>query len=178
MRRRDILLGVAGAVAATAAHGQAGRPARIGYLSGGDDRTSENIGVLKAALSKLGWRVGADLMIEERWARGEFSRMPTYAQELAALNLDVIVSAGSHETKSLQEATQTTPVVFMQVPDPVALGVVSSIARPGKNITGFTQGPQVLWGKRLDVLAEVIRRSPTNLAWLGCRVNGVSAERS
>ena len=63
----------------------------------------------------------------------------------------------------------------MQVVDPVGLGIVASIARPGGNITGFTQGPQILWGKRLDLLSDLIGRRPSRLGWLGNPGNPASA---
>jgi len=83
------------------------------------------------------------------------------------LSPDVIVATGSSETSSLHAATRDIPVVFIQVADPVSLGVVASIARPGGNITGLAQGPQILWSKRLGLLTELLGRLPHRLAWLG-----------
>ena len=146
-----------------------GRSARIGFLSGGPALSSgESIfGVFKAALGELGWRVGETLVIEERFANGDFSNLPRLASELVALRPDLIACTGAQETKALQAATREIPIVFMQVGDPVHLGLVESIARPGRNITGFTQGPQILWGKRLDLLTELLGRPLRRLAWLG-----------
>jgi putative ABC transport system substrate-binding protein len=83
------------------------------------------------------------------------------------LRPDVIVATGSSETTSLHAATKEIPVVFIQVLDPVSLGVVASIARPGGNITGLAQGPQILWGKRLGLLTELLGRVPRHVAWVG-----------
>jgi putative ABC transport system substrate-binding protein len=122
---------------------------------------------LKASLRDLGWRAGETIEFEERWADGDFSRLPRLASELVMLSPDVIVATGSSETSSLHAATRDIPVVFIQVADPVSLGVVASIARPGGNITGLAQGPQILWSKRLGLLTELLGRLPHRLAWLG-----------
>ena len=122
---------------------------------------------MKASLRDLGWRAGETIEFEERWADGDFSRLPRLASELVMLSPDVIVATGSSETSSLHAATRDIPVVFIQVADPVSLGVVASIARPGGNITGLAQGPQILWSKRLGLLTELLGRLPHRLAWLG-----------
>src|SRR4029453_3457181 len=74
---------------------------------------------------------------------------------------------GTSEAKALQSATPEIPIVFLQVADPVSSRLVASISRPGGNITGFAQGPQILWSKRLELLTEMIGRQPRHLAWLG-----------
>lgn len=115
--------------------------------------------------------------MDARFANGDFSNIPRLAVELVALRPDVIVATGSSETKALQAATRDIPIVFLQiVADPVALGVVDSIARPGRNITGFGYGPQILWGKRLEVLTELLGRQPRRLAWLGNPTNAATAD--
>lgn len=182
MRRRDFLAsafvvpGVAGAFPAAA---QTARRARLGWLSGGSrdgwlsggsrdaaapDRT---IAVLRLALHELGWRLGETLDIEERLARGEAASLPGLAAELVALRPDVIACTGGTEAKALQEATREIPIVFFQISaDPVATGLVASISRPGGNVTGFTQGPQILSGKRLGILTELLGRPPRRLAYV------------
>jgi len=172
MKRRDFIAGglvVAYQMATRSGIAQTLKRARIGYLSGGPAISSGEsiLGVLKAALGDLGWRVGETLVIEERFANGDFSTLPRLASELVALRPDLIACTGAQETKALQAATREIPIVFMQVGDPVHLGLVESIARPGRNITGFTQGPQILWGKRLDLLTELLGRPLRRLAWLG-----------
>jgi putative tryptophan/tyrosine transport system substrate-binding protein len=171
MRRRDFLtgtLGIAGAMTFHAGRAQASKRARLGYLSGGPKGFGEtSIDILKAALHELGWRQGETLDVEERFAEGNVASLPRLARELVALVPDILVATGSTETKSLQAVTQSIPIVFMLVQDPISLGIVESIPRPGGNITGFTQGPQVLWGKRLELLAELLGRRPRRLAYLG-----------
>jgi putative tryptophan/tyrosine transport system substrate-binding protein len=175
MRRREVIASgvVVGASAIIARRGlaQAARRARLGYLSGGtyaaDGNQENSSDILKTALRELGWRAGETLEIEERWADGDFSRMSQLARELVALRPDVIAATGSQETRSLQAVTRDIPIVFLQVQEPVALGLVASIVKPGGNITGLSQGPQIVWGKRLDLLSELLGRVPRRLTYLG-----------
>jgi putative ABC transport system substrate-binding protein len=171
MRRRDLLTGAFGFTCAAVigpSGAQTVRRKRLGYLSGASKGVGEyTIDILKASLRDLGWRAGETIEFEERWADGDFARLPRLARELVGLSPDAIVATGSSETKELHAATRDIPVVFIQVLDPVSLGVVGSIARPGGNITGLAQGPQILWGKRLGLLTELLGRLPRRLAWLG-----------
>jgi putative ABC transport system substrate-binding protein len=171
MKRRDLLKGVFGFTCIAVIGSSVAQPLRrkrLGYLSGASRESRENTSdILKASLRDLGWRAGDTIEFEERWADGDFSRLPRLADELVMLGPDVIVATGSSETSSLHAATRDIPVVFIQVLDPVSLGVVASIARPGGNITGLAQGPQILWGKRLGLLTELLGRPPHRLAWLG-----------
>jgi len=171
MKRRDILKAALGftSIAVTNASGAQTRgPKRVGYLSGASQGLREiTIDILEERLRALGWRAGETIEFELRWADGDFSRLPTLASELVMLRPDVIVATGSSETTSLHAATKEIPVVFIQVLDPLSLGVITSIARPGGNMTGLAQGPQILWGKRLGLLTELLGRVPRHLAWVG-----------
>jgi putative ABC transport system substrate-binding protein len=180
MRRRDLLTGALGftcfAVLDTSA-AQTVRRKRLGYLSGGRQGTGNEYtsAILKASLRDLGWRANETIEIDERWADGDVSRLPRLANELVALRPDVIAATGTSEAKALQAATQDIPIVFLIVADPIASGVVASISRPGGNTTGFAQGPQILWSKRLGLLTEMLGRQPHHLAWLGDPGNSGSA---
>ena len=171
MRRRDMLkaaLGFTWIAVPNSTLAQTRGSKRIGYLSGASQGMRENTSdILEETLRNLGWRPGETIQFERRWADGDFSRVPGLASELVALKPDVIVATGSSETSALHAASTDIPVVFIQVLDPVALGVVESIARPGGNITGLAQGPQILWGKRLGLLTELLGRVPRDVAWLG-----------
>ena len=171
MRRRDILkvlFGFTWIAMPNATVAQTRGPKRIGYLSGSSQGMRENTSdILEQRLRDLGWRAGETIEFERRWADGDFSRLPGLASELVKLKPDVIVATGSSETSAVHAATKDIPVVFIQVLDPVALGVVTSIARPGGNITGLAQGPQILWGKRLGLLTELLGHVPRDVAWLG-----------
>jgi putative ABC transport system substrate-binding protein len=171
MNRRDFLtamFGIGYAAVANSAEAQTVRRRKLGYLSGGRQGTGEyTIDILKASLRDLGWRANETLDIDERWAMGDASRLAPLASELVALRPDVIACTGTSEAKALQSATREIPVVFLQVADPISSRLVASISRPGGNITGFAQGPQILWSKRLELLTEMIGRQPRHLAWLG-----------
>lgn len=171
MRRRDVLgmIGLALAMAPRGAVAQQ-RRRRIGYLSGGakDRNGPHSLVVLSASLAELGWRDGETIEILDRWSNGKAELLPIIARELVEAGAEVLVATGTTETHSLQAATRTVPIVFIQVAvDPVANGFVERIAQPGRNITGFLQGPQFLWSKRLELLGDLLGRRPQRLAWFG-----------
>jgi putative ABC transport system substrate-binding protein len=171
VKRRNFLIGALGFACATvidSSEAQTVRRKRLGYLSGGRQGMGESsIDILNASLRELGWRVNETIDIDERWADGDASRLARLANELVQLRPDVIAASGASEAKAVRAATRDIPIVFLQVADPIASGLVTSISRPGGNITGFAQGPQILWSKRLSLLTEMIGRQPRHLAWLG-----------
>jgi ABC-type uncharacterized transport system substrate-binding protein len=183
MKRRDFLalVGVAIFQGASPQLGAQGlRRVRLGYLNGAiatpeGGSLSGSLEILKEVLDQHGWREGETIEVEARFANGDASLIPRLAAELVAQRPHVIVATGSSETKALQAATGNIPIVFLQIPDPLSLGVVDSIAQPGRNITGFSNGPQILWGKRLSILVELLGRSPLRLAWLGNPANAGAA---
>jgi putative ABC transport system substrate-binding protein len=172
MRRRDFVIGAGAAalvVECTDAGAQVTRRARLGWLSGRRKQTDDDtpLAVLRAALSGLGWKPGDTLEIEEREAEGDASNLPRLAADIVALQPDVIACMGEAEAKALQGATHEIPVVFMGVTvDPVSAGLVETISRPGGNLTGFLQTPQLFSGKRLDILAELLGRHPGRVAYV------------
>jgi len=153
---------LAAVAAASGARAQAARRARLGWFSGGAAGALErSMAVLRQTLDEQGWKIGETLDVVERLAEGDAASLPRLAAEIVARRPDVIACSGGTEAKVLQAATRSIPVVFMQVlVDPVEAGLVSSITRPGGNITGVTQSPRPLTGKRLDLLAELLRRPP------------------
>ena len=118
-------------------------------------------------LNALGWREGENLLIESRWGYGDPAKLPALAAELVALRPDVLVAGATIETKAFQAATRDIPIVFGSVHAPVGTGIVDSLARPGRNATGPALTPQILWGKRLELVAELIGHRPTKVTWLG-----------
>jgi len=123
--------------------------------------------ILKQALQELGWKLGETLEVDERRAGGDASRLPRLAQEIVAGRPSVIACTGGTEARALQAATPDIPIVFMQVAvDPVAAKLVESISRSGGNVTGFLQAPQLLSGKRLDLLTELLERPLRRLAYI------------
>jgi putative ABC transport system substrate-binding protein len=106
-------------------------------------------------LTKLGWTVGRNVGIEDRWGAGNTELYRRYAVELVELAPDVLLAAGGPITQALQRATRTVPIVFAIVPDPVGGGYVESLARPGGNTTGFMQFEYSFSGKWLELLKQI-----------------------
>jgi putative ABC transport system substrate-binding protein len=172
MRRREVIGGVLGfafAAGALSAQAQTARRARMGWLSGGATMPAGEgpIDLLKHALRERGWTPGETLEIDERRADGDADRLSRLAAELVTARPSLIACTGGTEAAALRTATSSVPIVFMQVAtDPVATGLVQSIAHPGGNVTGVMQAPQLLSGKRLDTLAELLGRVPRRLAYV------------
>jgi putative tryptophan/tyrosine transport system substrate-binding protein len=146
--------GLAGPMAA-AAQQPAGVP-RVGVLMGSSPSVeAARFDAFSEALKKLGYVDGETTLIEPRYAMGQPDRFGSLARELVALAPSVIGCVGRQETAALQAATRTIPIVFMQVHDPVEMGFVASLARPGGNTTGFTQMSAELDSKRLQLLHDI-----------------------
>jgi putative tryptophan/tyrosine transport system substrate-binding protein len=156
MRRRGFLAVLGGAALAGPIAGAAQQPAgvpRIGVLMGSSASVeAETLDAFRGALEKLGYSDGPTVVLEVRYAQGQPDRFASLARELVALAPSVIACVGRQETVALQAATRTIPIVFFQTPNPVELGLVASLARPGGNTTGFTQMSAELDAKRLELL--------------------------
>jgi putative ABC transport system substrate-binding protein len=131
---------------------QAGKVARVGVLA---DRPG-NPDALRRAFQELGWVADQNIVIEFRWAEGQFERFPALAKELVDLKVDVIMTSATPATLAAKNATRTIPIVFTHVADPVGGGFVASLARPGGNLTGVSSINLELSAKRLDLLKEAI----------------------
>ena len=107
-------------------------------------------------LRDFGYVEGKNIAYEYRYADDKLDRLPALAEELVRLKVDVLVTPGTPGALALKKATQTIPIVFTDVTDPVATGLVDSLARPGGNITGFTSIETALAGKRLELLKETV----------------------
>src|SRR5215471_894494 len=160
-KRRDFitLLG-AGAAAAwpLAARAQQGeRMRRVGVLMpiADDSEGQERIKPFQATLHDLGWVEGRNVQIDYRWTEGDANRIPRYVSELVRLRPDVIFETSSPVLAALKRATSTIPIVFVNVSDPVGQGFVASLARPGGNITGFTNYEPSMIAKWLEALREL-----------------------
>jgi putative ABC transport system substrate-binding protein len=156
---------------------QAGQP-RIGVLLGLAENDPEGQARLEAflqALKQLGWTEGRNLQILRRYTEGDANRTRTYATELAALALNVVLTSGASTVGLMLQATRTVPVVFVGTADPVGAGFVDSLARPAGNATGFTSYEYSMSGKWLDLLKEIapgikrvaVLRDPTISAGIG-----------
>src|SRR5271165_6197884 len=158
MRRRDFIKVIGGTVPWPLA-ARAQQPRRVGVLtfySQTDREGQASIAAFLDTFQRLGWTDGRNVRIEYRWGDGDPERAKTAAAELVRSAPDAIVVAGGPFLDELQRLTSTTPIVFTQVGDPVAAGFVSSLARPGGNVTGFQAFEPAMGGKWLGVLKEAV----------------------
>jgi putative ABC transport system substrate-binding protein len=136
---------------------QAKKVQRIGYLTSNTSSAElPRFDAFRAGLRDLGHVEGQNIAIEYRHAEGKFDRLPGFASELVGLKVDVLVGVTTNAVQAAKNATRTIPIVFIGVSDPVAAEFVDSLARPGRNLTGFTNIAPVLSGKRLELLKETI----------------------
>jgi putative ABC transport system substrate-binding protein len=130
---------------------------RIGFLGSASASTNPHLlQAFRQGLRELGWFEGQNIVIEYRWAEGRLGRLTDLAADLVRLNVDVIVSAGTPGPLAAKHATRTIPIVMPAAGDPVASGLVASLARPGGNVTGLSLMVPELGGKRLQLLKEVM----------------------
>jgi len=128
---------------------------RIGYLSSGD-RKSPNPEAFRQGLRELGYVDEQNIVIEYQWADGHSDRLPALAAELVRRKVDLIFTQGILAASAAKKATSTIPIIFVGAADPVAIGLVGSLARPGGNVTGFTTSAPGSYGKKLELLKETI----------------------
>ena len=160
LKRREFVTLLGGAVAwPIAARAQQGaRMQRIGVLMGypeGDRQAQANVTALRQGLENLGWIEGRNVQMDYRWAGADPDKARAFAKELVGLAPDVIVPSTNQVTRIVQQETRTIPVVFAFVGDPVGSGFVASLARPGRNITGFANFENSIGGKWLELLKEI-----------------------
>ena len=137
---------------------QAGKVYRIGFLGGASPSVAARpLEAFRQGLRDLGYVEGKNIVIEYRYAEGKFERLPDLAAELVRLKVDLIVAAATPPALAAQEATTSIPIVIVGVADPVGSGLVSSLARPGGNITGLSWFAGLeIGGKRLELLKEAV----------------------
>jgi putative ABC transport system substrate-binding protein len=180
MRRRNFIAGLASAAAAWPVAARAQQPERVrrvGVLvpTADDLEARTRLTTFQQALQGLGWTDGRNVHIDSRFSAGNAAATRKFAAELAALAPDVILAVGSPGLPPLLQATQTVPIVFVVVPDPVGAGYVESLARPGGNATGFMMFEYNLCGKWLELLKEIapgvtraaVLRDPAIVAGIG-----------
>jgi putative ABC transport system substrate-binding protein len=160
MRRRDFIAGLGSAVMCSAAARaqQPGGLRRVGVLIPYGENDPEGRSWLSAftqELSRLGWTEGRNLRTDVRWAPGIIDPMRTAAKELVGLQPDVILSSSTAATAAFARETQTIPIVFTIVSDPVGAGFVAGLPRPGGNITGFISMEATMASKWLELLTEI-----------------------
>ncbi|MGC2202983.1 MAG: ABC transporter substrate-binding protein [Stellaceae bacterium] len=158
MRRRDLIFILAGAM--TTAHALSAQQKImpvIGFLGGETlGALAANVAAFRQGLSETGYIEGQNVAIEYRWAEGRYDRLPGLAADLAGRKVDVIVTYSASAIDAAKSATSTIPIVFFGGGDPVAAGLVASLARPGGNLTGVSIMAPELNPKRLDLLSELV----------------------
>ena len=179
MKRREFLALVSGAAAWPAAAGaqQAGRMRRVGVLMGGVEEgiVQSGIAAFHRSLQELGWTAGRNVDFDVRWTGTDAARIPVLVEELLQSRPDVLLAGPSNVVLPLQRATRTIPIVFVRVSDPIGQGVVTSLARPTGNITGFSNLEFSLIGKWLQLLKEIDPRV-TRVAVMISVANAASAD--
>jgi putative tryptophan/tyrosine transport system substrate-binding protein len=161
LRRREFITLLGGAAAAwpLEARAQLGeRMRRIGALIGGaetDPESRARVAALREGLEQRGWSEGRNLRIDYRWASADSDRIRAFAAELVATAPEAIFAHTTPATTRLLEATRNIPIVFASVSDPIGDGIVASFARPGGNVTGFTNVEASMGGKWLEILKEL-----------------------
>jgi putative ABC transport system substrate-binding protein len=179
--RRDFITLLGGAAAAWPVAARAQQPERarrIGVLTSStmhDPTSQARLGALQQGLQQLGWTDGGNVRIDYRWAGGDPDHLRRYVGELVALAPDVVLANGSAAATLLLQATSAVPIVFTDVPDPVGAGFVDSLARPGRNVTGFMLFEYSMSGKWLELLTQIapavtraaVLRDPSMTAGIG-----------
>jgi putative ABC transport system substrate-binding protein len=160
MKRREFITLLGGAATWPLAAGaqQPGHVPRIGVLMGyseNDPNAQERVAALRAGLAQLGWTDGHNIQIDYRYAAGKVELFRAYAKELVGLAPDAIVADTTASANACLGETRTIPIVFVSVTDPVENGYVTNLARPGGNISGFTNFEFAMSGKWLELLREV-----------------------
>jgi putative ABC transport system substrate-binding protein len=159
MRRRDFITLVFGtALWPLAARTQGVNLPRVGYLF--TSKKAEGQALWEACrqgLRELGYREGENIVLEPRWTEGHQEQLPSLVKELLGLNVAILVTAATPASLAAKTATNSTPIVFVAVADPLSIGLVTSLARPGGNATGLSLLTSDLSGKRLELLREIVR---------------------
>jgi ABC-type uncharacterized transport system substrate-binding protein len=162
MNRREFIAGLGGAAAwPLAVRAQPERVRRIGVLMSlaeGDTEGQQWISIFRHGLGELSWVDGRNLNVQYRWAAGNLETARVHAADLIAMKPDVVLAQSTTALIALKEKTGTIPLVFVNVTDPVGLGFVASLARPGGNITGFSNYEPLMVSKWLELLKQISPR--------------------
>jgi putative ABC transport system substrate-binding protein len=159
LKRRDFIASLGGAAAwPLVVRAQPGeRMRRIGVLTGyveNDAEAQRRVGAFRQKIGELGWTKSHGVEIDYRWYAGDFQRIRVLAGELVALKPNVVLASGEPAVLAVQQENRTIPIVFVQVDDPLGTGLVSSLARPSGNVTGFSPLEFSIGGKMLELLKE------------------------
>jgi putative tryptophan/tyrosine transport system substrate-binding protein len=178
MKRREFIGGLGSAAAwPLAARAQRATAPLIGYLGAGTaESTREVLAAFHRGLSETGYVEGRNLVVEYRWAEHHYERLPALAADLVSEQVSVIVALqNTASSLAARAATSTIPIVFSMGNDPVQIGLVTSINRPGGNVTGISNFIDVVAAKRLELLHELVPAA-TSIAYLVNPTNSAFAE--
>ena len=188
MDRRAFLRTLAGGLltAPLAVNAQPAKVPRVGLFGLGSAESSPFFEALRQGLRERGWVEGQNIAFEDRTTVGHYSRLPDVAAELVRLRVDVIVTLGTTPALAARKATGTIPIVTTTGSDPVEMGLATSLARPGGNVTGLTSSGRELIGKRIELLKETLPGlsriavlwNPESRTQLGSLRNAEAAARS
>jgi putative ABC transport system substrate-binding protein len=159
MRRRDLIAAIVSAAAVRDLHAQQSQPGTpvVGFLAAGlQDRRPYVVPAIHRGLDDAGFAVGRNVVMEYRWAEGHYDRLRGLADELLTHGVAVIIADGAAAAVSAKTATEKIPIVFMTAADPIRLGLVASLNRPGANLTGVVMFDTELVAKRLELLRELV----------------------
>jgi len=160
VRRREFITLLCGAATTWPLSARAQQPEKLRTIgfSGQSTRSAESelVAAFTQRLHELGWMENRNITIEYRWSEGRAERFVQIAAEFVRLKVDVIVTSGTPQVLATKQATSVVPIVFARVGDPVANGLVASLARPGGNVTGLSVQTDELAGKRIEILREVV----------------------
>src|SRR6266498_2972276 len=170
IKRREFITLLGGAAAAWPLAARAQQPdrvRRVGVLMGisDDPEGQARVAVFRQALAALGWTEGRNIQFIYRWSAGDVVHARQFAKELLDLRSDVILANSTPIAVAVRDITRTTPTVFVQVSDPITAGVVQSLARPGSNLTGFTNFEPSIASKWLELVKRVAPKI-TRVAYL------------
>lgn len=160
LRRREVVAGIVAAAWPGVVFGQQGQSRKtIGVLmptASDDPESKRRLMVFSQALEKAGWVIGRDVTLDVRYADGNLDGLPSLAVELVRAGVDVILTTGTEAVQASHSATRTIPIVMATIGDPVAVGVVASLARPGGNVTGLSLLATDIAAKRLQIGKELL----------------------
>jgi putative ABC transport system substrate-binding protein len=162
MRRREFIAGLGGAAAwpMVARGQQTGKIAKIGFIEAGSQQANQIfLDSFNDGLKALGWIEGNNIVVLDRWAEARSEQLPEIVSGLIQSGVDVLVTASGPASVTAKQATSTIPIVAVGIPDPVGIGLINSLVRPGGNLTGFSSLSVELTAKRVQLLQEALPRA-------------------
>jgi putative ABC transport system substrate-binding protein len=139
---------------------QAGKLAKVGFIEAGSQQANQIfLDAFRSGLTAFGWIEGSNILVVDRWAEARSDRLPEIVEGLIKSNVDVLVTAAGPASLAAKRATSTVPIVAIGVPDPIGMGLIDSLARPGRNLTGLSSLSVDLTAKRVQLLKEALPKA-------------------